>query len=154
LCVPAERDDTSSAAWFGARPGWLAVGPSGAVPRFWPLLLWSKKLTVPVGVPEPGELTVTVAGSVTGAPAVGGFGEDVCVVVVPALITVSGKVLERPGVQFVSPLYWACSVCGLPAAVKLLVSVAMPLVTGTVPSRLLPSRKSIVPLGVKPGQVT
>jgi len=48
------------------------------------------KLTVPVGVPEPGEFTVTVAVKVTVAPNMDGFSPPVTatVVVVLALFTV------------------------------------------------------------------
>jgi hypothetical protein len=53
------------------------------------------KLTVPVGVPEPGEFTVTVAVKVTDAPNIEGFVPLVgaTVVVVPALLTLRLAVL-------------------------------------------------------------
>ena len=46
------------------------------------------KFTVPLGVPEPGDVTLTVAVNVTGWPAVPGFDEEVTIVVVLALLTV------------------------------------------------------------------
>jgi hypothetical protein len=48
----------------------------------------SFKVTVPVGVPLPGATTATVAVNVTVWPKCDGFGEEVSVVVVAALLTV------------------------------------------------------------------
>jgi hypothetical protein len=56
--------------------------------------LVSRKVTVPVGVPEPVEVTVAV--NVTACPDTDGFGDDMSVVVVPAL--------ELPTVCTVLPL--------------------------------------------------
>ena len=65
------------------------------------------KLTVPVGMPEPGEFTVTLAVKVTGWPNTDGLTEElVTAVVVEAWFTVwvkLGKVVLLP-VKFVSPL--------------------------------------------------
>jgi hypothetical protein len=47
----------------------------------------SRKFTVPVGVPAPGALTVTVAVNVTDCPNTDGFAEDVRLVLVFALLT-------------------------------------------------------------------
>ena len=51
------------------------------------LVVVSKKSTVPVGVPEPGELAVTVAVKVTVWPEVAELGEALAVVVVLSLLT-------------------------------------------------------------------
>ena len=47
----------------------------------------SRKFTVPVGVPVPGEATVTVAVKVTAWPGDDGLGDEVRVVLVLALLT-------------------------------------------------------------------
>ena len=47
----------------------------------------SLKVTVPVGVPVPGELAVTVAVKVTDWRCIEGFSDDVTALVVPALLT-------------------------------------------------------------------
>ncbi len=51
------------------------------------LVLVSKKSTVPVGVPEPGALAVTVAVKVTVCPTLATPGEAPAAVVVPSLLT-------------------------------------------------------------------
>jgi len=48
----------------------------------------SRNVTAPVGVPEPGVLTPTVAVNVTLCPATDGFTDEATVVVVLALLTV------------------------------------------------------------------
>ena len=49
----------------------------------------SRNVTVPVGVPAPGAVTLTVAVNVTDWPVTEGFCEDVTPVVVFALLTVT-----------------------------------------------------------------
>ena len=51
------------------------------------VLLPSLKVTVPVGVPEPGVLAVTVAVKVTDWPDLEGLSEETTIVVVSALFT-------------------------------------------------------------------
>jgi len=51
------------------------------------VVLPSLNVTVPVGVPAPGALAVTVAVNVTMSPVMDGFNEDTIVVVVLALST-------------------------------------------------------------------
>jgi hypothetical protein len=46
-----------------------------------------RKVTVPVGVPAPGAVTVTVAVNMTACPTADGFGEEDNAVVVFALLT-------------------------------------------------------------------
>ena len=48
----------------------------------------SRKVTLPVGVPVPGETAATVAVNVTVCPGLAGLGEDVSVTVEPACSTV------------------------------------------------------------------
>ena len=64
----------------------------------------SLKLTVPVGVPAPGETALTVAVKVTDWPETDGFAEEATVVVVLALFTVWVKVKEVLVEKLVSPL--------------------------------------------------
>ncbi len=58
-----------------------AVVDSGLVPS---VVAPSKKVTVPVGVPVAGGLTVTVAVKVADCPNTDGFSDELSVVVVPA----------------------------------------------------------------------
>ena len=62
-----------------------------AVPR---VLGPSLKVTVPVGMPPPGLLAVTVAVKVTDCPDADGLAEELINVVVPAFFTVWVTVLE------------------------------------------------------------
>ena len=68
-------------AWPEALSGTVWLSPPGPV-----------KVTVPVGVPEPGGLVVTVAQTVTDWPHTDGFGVAVTAVVVLAGLTVTARV--------------------------------------------------------------
>jgi hypothetical protein len=63
----------------------------------------SMKVTVPVGVPEPGALAVTVAVKVTDWPKTEGLGEALTAVLLPSLLTVS-LVLPELVAKLLSPL--------------------------------------------------
>jgi hypothetical protein len=63
----------------------------------------SLKLTVPVGVPAPGLVTLTVAVNVTAWPNTDGFTEETTLVLVPAWFTVCDKALEVLPVKLLSP---------------------------------------------------
>ena len=63
----------------------------------------SSKVTVPVGVPEPGAVAATVAVNVTEAPDVLGLALEVSAVVVLACFTAWEMALEILVVKFVSP---------------------------------------------------
>src|SRR5439155_1480242 len=63
----------------------------------------SLKVTFPVGVPEPGLLTVTVAVNFTDCPDSDGWAEELSNVVVPAFFTVSVSVLEVLPLKVASP---------------------------------------------------
>src|SRR5438105_3092393 len=67
----------------------------------------SLKLTVPVGVPAPGKLAVTVAVNVTLWPNTDGFADDVSAVLVLAWFTVCVSVALVLVAKLVSPLYTA-----------------------------------------------
>jgi hypothetical protein len=60
-------------------------------------------VTVPVGVPDPGELAVTVAVKVTGWPCAEGFGEEVSDVVEESLFTVCVRALDVLPLKLLSP---------------------------------------------------
>ncbi len=63
----------------------------------------SSKVTVPVGMPEPGELAVTVAVNVTAWPKIEGFCEELSVVAVLSWLTTWLTVFEVLVVKLVSP---------------------------------------------------
>jgi hypothetical protein len=65
----------------------------------------SLKITVPVGVPDPGTVALTVAVNVTDWPKTDGFAEDVAAIVLLALLTTCVKVGEVLVLKLVSPLY-------------------------------------------------
>ncbi len=67
------------------------------------VLLPSLKMTVPMGVPEPGILAVTVAVKVTDWPDLEGLSEETTIVAVWALFTLCIKASELPSkLQFPS----------------------------------------------------
>lgn len=104
-----------------------------------------KKVTVPVGVPVPDEGTA-VAVNVTFCPRTDGFGEDVSdVVVAIRLLTVCVKTEEVLALSLGSPLYAAVMECA-PAASAEVDNVAVPPLSGALPSALLPSEKVTVPV--------
>jgi hypothetical protein len=63
----------------------VPAADSGLVPI---VIVPLRKVTVPVGVPAPGAVTVTVAVNVTACPTADGFCDEANVVVVLALLTV------------------------------------------------------------------
>src|SRR5271165_6713295 len=84
--------------------GAVALEPTrGTVPM---TMVPFRNCTVPVGVPVPGG-AVTVAIHVAA--------ELASVVVVPALLMVTGSALDRADVKRESPPYWAVMLCGPPA---------------------------------------
>jgi hypothetical protein len=65
----------------------------------------SINVTVPVGVPAPGETALTVAVKWTGWPKTEGFWLEATVVELSALLTVSiAAVVDELALKFVSPL--------------------------------------------------
>ena len=71
------------------------------VPR---IVALSLNVTVPVGVPAPGETKFTVAVKVTDCPETDGFAEEATVVVLLALLTVCMEFVEVLALKFASPL--------------------------------------------------
>jgi len=121
-CDPTARELVVNALWpalrlFVAR----AVAPS-------------LKVTVPVGVPLPGELALTMAVNVTGVPKTDGFCDDATVVAVESLLTVwvSGEAVLSLPVKLLSPLYTAVTVWAATLRFEIAPLVAVPLdrVTG------------------------
>lgn len=119
----------------------------------------SKKVTVPVGVPDPGATGETVAVKVTDCPKTGRLNDEVTVVVVLALLTVRDAVLLLVECT-ASAGYVAAMVCGLAAtlagvtfdvqveAVLVLgVSVHAPVMLSVGSDELTPT----VPRGLKEG---
>ena len=95
LCWPAVRSVVLT----------VAVLPlSAAVPKV-VFVVVSRKVTLPVGVPAPGETGATVAVMVSDCPNVEGFGATaVTLVVVPALSTTCERAgVDVLGFEFVSP---------------------------------------------------
>jgi hypothetical protein len=123
----------------------VAVPPeSAAVPsRVAP----SKKSTVPVGVPPPGATAVTVAVRVLASPNTDGSGAEVRAVDVAAWVTVWVSTGEVEPVKSVSPLYTAVRECDPTPRVEV-ARVAVPPESAAVPTRVAPSKKSTVPVGV------
>src|SRR5450759_2918935 len=64
----------------------------------------SRKATVPVGVPEPGAVTFTVAVKVTGCPVTDGFSDDASDVAVVAGLMVCVRSCDVEAVKLGSPL--------------------------------------------------
>ena len=79
----------------------VALPPASvAVPR---VTAPSTKLTIPVGVPEPGTTADTVAMKVTDWPNTVGFKEDAVVAELLALLTVCVMAAEVPVAKLLSP---------------------------------------------------
>jgi hypothetical protein len=91
-CVPADRIEIVKVAMPELR---------FAVPR---VEVPSKKVTVPVGIPEPGATALTVAVNVTPSPKTDGFSDDVTVVELLALLTVWLKADDVLPLKVESPL--------------------------------------------------
>src|SRR5437868_712334 len=69
------------------------------------VMLPSRKLTVPVGVPAPGAPALTVAVKVTAWPNTTALAEEVTVVVVAAWLIVCVRVVEALPAKLASPAY-------------------------------------------------
>src|SRR5260370_23343144 len=93
LCVPIDRDEVVN----GAVPLFTVTGE----PRF---VTPSLNCTVPVGVPEPGGTTETVAVKVTAWPKEDGLLFEVAAVSLPARLTFSLSAGLGPPAQLLAPL--------------------------------------------------
>lgn len=108
----------------------------------------SRNVTIPVGMPE--VLDVIVAVNVTGAPLDAETVELTKVAAVAAFAMVSVTAAEVLPAKFALPLYLAVMEC-TPAVSIDVVKVATPLLFRVpVPSVVVPSRKTTVPVGVPP----
>jgi hypothetical protein len=116
---------------------WLPPASEEVEKAAWPLLTATGvcavpsivKVTVPLGVPEPGATTPTAAVSVSGCPNTVGAAGAETVVVVAALVTVwtgSRKLL----LKWLSPLY-SMEISWAPTLSVEMVKVAWPLMTAT-----------------------
>jgi hypothetical protein len=102
--------------------------------------------TVPVGVPEPGLMAVTVAVKVTVAPEFDGLGTPTTTVFVSAA-TVAVSCADVLVLKLGSPSYLAVSVL-VPMGSDDVVSIAVPFVRGTLWIKVMPFMKSTLPVGV------
>ena len=145
LWEAAASVETVRLAWLPIR---LAV-PSGVLP--------SKNVTEPLGLPDPGLTTPTVALSVTGCPYTDGPMSIVSVVVVLAWLTISfttAEVLPLKLLELSSPRYWAVRLWEAAASVETVRLAWLP-IRLAVPSGVLPSKNSTEPLGLPdPGLTT
>jgi hypothetical protein len=91
LCAPTLRNGVLNVA--------VPTPPSVPIPR---VVVPSLKVTVPVGVPAPGDTGATVAVSVTDWPETPGFAEEVTLEVVAAWLTVWVMRLDVLPVKLVS----------------------------------------------------
>ena len=93
-----------------------------------PTPIWfgpSLKITLPVGVPEPGDTAPTVAENVTVCPKLDGLSEELTDVEVLAWFTVCETPVDvlLAKLKFVSPLYVAVIVFGEPTVVEVRLQV-------------------------------
>jgi hypothetical protein len=136
-CVPAESIDVLNMA--------ITVLFNAPVPS---VVVPSRKVTVPVGMPE--VLDVIVAVNVTEAPLDTEAAELTNAVVVTAGVMVSVTAAEVLPVKFALPLYLPVMECA-PAASIDVVKVAIPVLFSVpTPSVVVPSRNATVPVGVPP----
>jgi hypothetical protein len=105
----------------------------------------SRKVTVPVGVPE--VLDVIVAVNVTPAPLGKEATELTNAVVLVTGVMVSVAAAEVLALKLESPPYAAVMECGPTVSIEI-VKVAIPLFRAPVPSVVVPSRKVTEPVGV------
>lgn len=113
----------------------------------------SLKVTVPVGVPLPGEFALTVAVKVTDWPETDGFAEDVTDVVVSSVLTVCVKAELVLVLKLPSPPYTAVIECDVTLN-PFVANVAWPPLSVPVPKVVAPSLNVTVPVGVPlPGEL-
>src|SRR6516165_10367764 len=135
-CPPAAAKLVVSAA--------VPPGPTATVAR---TVLPSLKVTVPVGVPAPGETAATVAVKVTAWPVTAGLTDDFRATVVAAGLTVTATAAEVLAAKPLTPKKEAVS-AWVPTNSDV-GRVARPAASsGAEPSSVLPSRKKTVPIGV------
>src|SRR5712691_5230836 len=147
LCVPTLRLDVAHVA----TPAASACAPQPVIE-----LAPSLKFTLPVGVPAPGAVAVTVAVKVTDWPNTDGLAEDVSAVLVLALLTTCDTAELVLVMKLVSPPYTAVVLC-VPTLRADVAHVATPAASACAPQpviELAPSLKFTLPVGVPaPGAV-
>jgi hypothetical protein len=136
-CDAVERVVVVKVAW---REAFSAAVPSVVAP--------SRKVTVPVGVPEPGLVTETVAVNVTLCPGVDGLADDTSAVVVAARPTDWFNAAEALVTKAASPAYVAVIECEATESEDV-VKVATPEpFRATTPSVVAPSVNVTLPVGI------
>jgi hypothetical protein len=148
-CVPPASDEVENVAVVTP-----AVVESVPVPN---VVVLSLKVTVPVGVPDPGEVTITVAVNVTDCPKIVGLAEETTLVVVSALLTTWDRDAEVLVLKLVSPPYTAVMECvAIVNEEAAKVAVVTPPVVERVPEPRVfaPSLKVTVPVGVPAADAT
>src|SRR5205823_8070044 len=140
-CAPGSNAEVVMVAFL--------LGCTAPVPR---VVTPSLKVIVPVGVPEPG--TVTVPVSVTDTPKVDGLALLVTATVVLALFTVCTTTGELLPLKLPSPPYTTVMLCVEGVAPRLLINPELadpePLSATLEAMTVAPSRKLTVPVGVTP----
>jgi hypothetical protein len=96
-----------------------------------------------------GEVPATVAVNVTGCPAWLGLSDDASATVLPAMVTVCVRGAEVLAMLLASPPYSAVIECAA-ALSDDVVKLAVPPLTGSVPSTVAPSLNVTVPVGELP----
>lgn|ERR1041384_6697882 len=91
-CDPTDSVEVEKVAW----PEMRLLVTSAMAP--------SLKITVPVGVPDPGATVLTVAVKVTDCPEHDGLADELRAVVVPALLTDCVKLVDVLVLKLPSPL--------------------------------------------------
>ena len=131
---------------IGTGVGWRWATPAEtvAVPIF---TLLSLKVTVPPGVAEAGEVTVTFAVNVTAEPALTVAGAALAASVVSPLVTVTVAAEDVLVLKELSPPYAAVTLW-LPTVRLDVDSVACPDDTDPVPSVVEPSLNATLPVSV------
>src|SRR5207302_3461375 len=110
-------------------------------------VLPSRKVTVPPGLPRPGDTTLTVAVKVTGRPVITKLRDPVITTEVSARSTACDKPCAMLAVKLPSPLYEAKSVW-LPALSNFVLKLAVPAASVPVPIGADPSKNVTKPVGV------
>src|SRR5271169_6059401 len=140
-CVPTDKVEVLNVA----TPEPFSV----AVPR---TLVPSSKVTVPVGVPEPGALAVTVVVKVIDSPKADGFTEDDTDVLLASSLTVWLTADDVLLVKSLSPPYATVIECVPTDSAEVLKLASPEPFSVAVPSTFVPSSKVTVPVGVpEPG---
>jgi hypothetical protein len=107
----------------------------------------SLNVTLPAGVPAPGEAALTVAVNVTDWPRTVGLVEESTAVVVLSLLTVWLALGEVLVAKVLSPPYTAV-IEWVPTLSELMLNVPCPELRPTLPSVVAPSLNVTVPVGV------